>query len=182
MTGITFGIALLMIVGLLSLIFVKGMGTFWPAPLEEIRTSEGAHYLGLVHRTELIPHQLDARARPVRRTLFRIGNRDLYGADFVWVDNAQIVSRQLPPEAVAVERLEWGPFYGMVNQVKTPQGVITGRPDAVWKALMKELPKGRRRSRAIRHIEKDVIGDVNYAMEQHRLPMRRNELRHGVLA
>ncbi len=173
MTGITFGVALLMIVGLLSLILAKGLGTFWPAPLEEVRLKDGSRYLGLVHRTEAIPHQFAADGRPLQRTFFRIGNRDLYGVDFVWVDDAQIDSQNRLRNAVAVERLEWGPFYGTVAQVKTPSGVIGGAADSVWLALRHELPGGRKRFQAIRHIEKKVIGDINFAMEEHRLAIKR---------
>ncbi len=179
-TGSLLGIALLMIVGLLGLIMARGLGTFWPWPLWEVSVADGTRYLGLVHRTELIPQPAERSESPARRTLYRIGNRDVYGLDFVWVDDAQITHRTRPTEAVVLERLEWGPFYGFVQSVRTPIQAVQDDPARRWETLRRELPPARRRARAIRYIERRVVGNINTAMERHRLALRRLELRHAL--
>ena len=176
LTGCLLGVALLMVVGLLGLIMARGLGTFWPTPLWEVRLADGSRRLGLVHSSEIIPHDLDAAGRPRTRTLYRVGNRDLSGADFVWVNDDEVVTRERPDEAVVVERLEWGPFYGFLDRVQTPAGLIGADPPAAWTALVRELPAARTRAKAIRRIERRVIGDINAAMERHRLAVKRLEV------
>jgi phosphate transport system permease protein len=162
LTGTTLAVALLMIAGLLALIMVRGLRTFWPEPLWEIARADGTQYLGLAHKTERAAGQ---EAQGVaRRTLWRIGNRDLYGGDFVWVDDAAVASRRRPADAVVVERLEWGPFYGFIEE-------------PAWDELRRELPQAQRRLAAMRRMERGAIGDINHAIEQHRLAVRKLELR-----
>jgi phosphate transport system permease protein len=176
LTGITLSIGLLMILGLLGLVMVNGLGTFWPKPLSDLTLQDGRRYLGLVHRTETIPHAQEGAA--ARRTLWRVGNRELYGGtDFVWVDDAAVVSQAAPQEAVAVERLEWGPFYGFLDGLQLPDRQAAREPAALWEALRRELPAARRRLAAIRRLERREIGDVNAAMESHRLALRKLVLR-----
>lgn len=180
LTGCALGIALLMIIGLIGLVMARGLGAFWPSPLWDITLDDGSRYLGLVHTREPIPQDVDAQGMPRLRTLFRIGNRDLYGSDFVWVNDQQIAKRMRPREAAVVERLEWGPFYGAVSEVKTPTSTMAGDPVTVWNALKRQLPDAHRRYRAIRRIERGAIGDINAAMERHRLAMKRVELSEQV--
>ncbi len=52
------------------------------------------------------------------RVQLKVGNRDLYGADFVWVDEAKIAKRETPADAVLIQRLEWGNLYGTIKAVK----------------------------------------------------------------
>jgi phosphate transport system permease protein len=178
LAGVMLGTALLMIAALLSLVAVKGLATLWPSALWEITLDDGTRHLGLVHRHETILHRSDADGRASTRTFVRVGNRDLTGTDFVWIDDARIVARRKPPHAVTVERLEWGPFYGFVQAVQTPQAQVSGDPTAVLRALRPQLPAARRRLRAMRHIERRVIGDLNHELEAHRLAIRRLDL-HG---
>jgi phosphate transport system permease protein len=177
LTGCMLATSLLMILGLLGLIMARGLGTFWPTPLWELTLDDGSRYLGLMHAQEVIPDETAADGSPKLRTFFRIGNRDLYGTDFAWVDDHRVTARTKPAEAVVVERLEWGPFYGFLSEIRTPGGTAGGAPEALWSALGRELPGARRRRRAIRQLERKAIGDLNFAMEEHRLAIRRLKLR-----
>ncbi len=42
------------------------------------------------------------------RIKLKVGNRDLYGADFLWVDEASIARREYPADVAVIERTEWG--------------------------------------------------------------------------
>ena len=44
----------------------------------------------------------------------KLGNRDLTGADFRWVDEDAIAARSQPHDVLYVERREYGPFIGRV--------------------------------------------------------------------
>ena len=108
LTGLTAGIGLLMIGGLVVLILVNGLGIFWPFKLEELTLKDGSKILGEVWNRERIP---DAPpGQPATRVRLKIGNRDFYGLDFRWVNEGDISIRRLPDSAFVLERQAWGNF------------------------------------------------------------------------
>ncbi len=113
MCGGALAFNILLIVGLLVLLAVNGLAYFWQKDLIEVELDDGTVYLGEVHEVETYREVADDLDSPLReRYRLRVGNRDLTGIDFVWVDDADIVERSHPREAVVLERLEWGNFYG----------------------------------------------------------------------
>jgi len=112
-TGAALAVTLLIALTLIVVVMVNGLGVFWPSNLHEMTLQDGSKLMGEQIRTESIPEE-DAQ-----RIQFKIGNRDLYGLDFRWVDEADIVSRTLPRHAVALEREEYGNFYGYLDTVET---------------------------------------------------------------
>ena len=178
-SGAMLSAALLMIAGLFGFILVCGLGAFWPAPLWRVTLKEGSAYLGLVHSTESIPHAGASEDHAATRTLLRLGNRDLNGSDFIWITDAQIASRAKPADAVYIDRLEWGPFCGFVQQIIGPGGVPRHQPsDQLWSALQRELAAAHRRYRAMQRLQRNVIGDLNTDMDAHRLALKRLEYLH----
>ena len=100
LTGGTLALNLLLIAGLLTLLAVHGGSAFWPRPLWLFTLKDGTKLLGEIEREE------------PGRVQIQVGNRDLTGADFRWVEGSEIVSRLLPHHATLLERLEWGNFHG----------------------------------------------------------------------
>jgi phosphate transport system permease protein len=134
--------------------------------------------LGQVEDREVIPQPGAAPDTPDRyRIKLKMGNRDLYGSDFVWVDEEDIVKRERPDDAVLIERREWGNLYGTIKEVRDDGKVVATGPEAGWAAVQERLPETRRLSHAIERIETDAIGGANYAQEQLRLVLRKLELR-----
>ncbi|MBS1116388.1 MAG: conserved rane protein of unknown function, partial [candidate division NC10 bacterium] len=111
------------------------------------------------------------------RIKLKVGNRDLYGADFAWVDEDTIVAREVPADAVVIERREWGNLYGTIKEVRDAGGSVAQGPEAGWAAVQEQLPGAARLYREIRRIEKDEIGGDNYAEEKVRLRLRGLEMR-----
>ena len=103
--GAGLSLSLLMISGLLFLIFANGFGYFWPADLVELTLKDGKHVIGQLAGDDVSP-------KGVPRIRMKIGNRDLYGLDFKWIETNQIVEQGQPAELVMLERREWGNFYG----------------------------------------------------------------------
>jgi phosphate transport system permease protein len=104
------------------------------------------------------------------------GNRDLYGSDFVWIDEAKIERIERPPDVVVLERREWGNFYGVLVAVKNTTRTVATGPEAVWTALVPRLVEANRLHDEIHEIERDEIGASNYGQERARLALRRLEL------
>lgn len=177
LTGGALAISLLMVAGLVVLVLINGFGFFWPKDLAQFNLEDGRSLLGQVMAREQIP-QPDAPpdTPPEYRIQVKQGNRDFYGIDFVWVDEADIASLRHPENAVVIERVEWGNFHGFLEAVRDGDRVIASGPDAAWAAFQERFPAVRRTLDEIRRLEKDEIGRINYEQEQIRLKLRALEM------
>jgi len=157
LTGGTLALNLLLIAGLLTLLAVHGGSAFWPRPLWLFTLKDGTKLLGEIEREE------------PGRVQIQVGNRDLTGADFRWVDGSEIVSRMLPNQATLLERLEWGNFHGFAMSLRRGDATIADGPEAVWAALPQLLSVKRREADALKDLETTEIGSVNREIESFRL-------------
>ncbi|MFQ5716250.1 MAG: phosphate ABC transporter, permease protein PstA, partial [Nitrospinales bacterium] len=111
--GTALAICLIMAAGLLFVISVKGLAFFWPNEVTRFALKDGTYVQGETVAREEIP-QPDAPEEPPRyRIKIKQGNRELYGLDFIWIEEDSILSKEILAEAVVFERLEWGNFYGV---------------------------------------------------------------------
>ena len=166
---------LLLAFGLLLLIGVSGLATFWQRPLVLFALRDGTQVLGEIHGHEERPPREDGSGGGTR-TRVKVGNRDLYGLDFRWIDDDQIVARSQPRDAVLLERFEWGNFYGSMQALWHGDQELARGADAVWAAFAPLHAKKLRQRAAIAALERGAIGEVNYQLEQLRLAERRAEL------
>ncbi len=192
LTGAGLAAAALMILGLLAYVLMQGAMTFWPRPLTALQMADGRRLLGEVSRVETFrpPHsELDRLAPPLRdtiaaaggwsrRRLLRTGNYDLYGDDFVWVSDYDIVSESQPADAWTIERLEWGPAFGYVREIRRDGAPLAGG-SAIGDTLPSELAAALDRNGEIRGLERNDIAEVNLEVEAGRLAIRKAVLKHG---
>ncbi|MHB8766256.1 MAG: phosphate ABC transporter permease PstA, partial [Deferrisomatales bacterium] len=83
-----------------------------------------------------------------------------------------------PEDYYYVERLEWGPFVGcfaglVLDGVAVPSGEVG------TEELADVLEKAEARRERVRHLERDLIGEVNRKLEAARLALRRTALEEG---
>jgi phosphate transport system permease protein len=174
LTGGALACALIMVAGLLLLILVSGMGFFWPDEVIRFTLADGRVVMGQIDAREAIPQPGVPPGTPVAyRIKVKQGNRDLYGVDFIWIDESQIVARETPPEAVVIERQEWGNLYGIIARVKEGDRVVAEGPQQGWETLQALLPSVSTTVQNIHRIERQEIGAINYAQEQIRLDLRK---------
>ncbi len=126
--GAGLSLSLLMIGGLLVLILMNGFGYFWPADLIELTLKDGKHVIGQLAGEEVSP-------KGIPRIRMKIGNRDLYGLDYRWIDTDQIVARATPADLVMVERREWGNFYGRLRTLTNDGQSVAEGAEPVWHSL-----------------------------------------------
>ncbi len=178
LTGGALAVCLLLVAGLILLVLVNGLGFFWPDDIVRLKLEDGRTILGEVTDREAIP-QPDAPHDAPRRHRLQVkqGNRDLYGADFVWVAEDEIVSRDRPREAVVIERLEWGNLYGLFVGVLPGDGPAAPREATDREIVQESLDAAAAIRRRIREIERDEIGAIHRAQESLRLRLRRLDLR-----
>ena len=175
--GGALGLSLLMIGGLLVVIIINGMGYFWPKDLIQFTLQDGSVVLGEWVATETI-HGSESPAKPKgkERIQLKVGNRDLYGLDFRWVDRTDIQNEQYPSDVLAFERWEWGNFYGWIKEIQEGDARLAAGNQEGLKVLFPLLERTNGIQERIRTIEHDEIAELNHRLEQTRLRLRSLEL------
>ncbi len=180
-------ISILLVVALLGLIAARGLVYFWPSPVLQTQYQEhgGSSYrlIGEIQDREKIPaaRLTESGMEPpddeasYERYLFKTGNRDTLGMDFRLVLPDFMTNIEYPADLLVVERREWGNLYGYLKQVKE-NGEVVAEGKAAVAELHQRLERALELFRQIRHIEKDLIGAINYQLEQLRLEERRLDL------
>ena len=180
-------ISLIMVAGLLVLIAVRGLGFFWPADVLEIKykqsQAETITLVGEVQGRETVTAErvlsaggkVPEGAESVDRILLKIGNRDITGLDFRWVEQHNIAEELRPENMVVLERREWGNFYGYLQSVKV-NGETVAEGDKAWPVFLERLGMAAELFERINDIHKGDIGAINYEIEELRLAQRRLEL------
>ncbi len=173
LTGTALMFSLIAIFALLFLIASKGLGFFWPSDIALVELNNGQQYLGQISGREKIrnPSNVEQDSKRTRIQL-KVGNRDIYGFDFKWIDEDKIKTITYPPNAFLIERLEWGNMYGFVNEIKEKNQILTTDEQASIAKLKTILPQTSRIYKKIKKIEKHVIGDINYEIESLRLKIK----------
>ncbi len=190
LNGGAVALCMIMVIGLISLIAVRGFSHFWPAALVEttVTQRDGSRLmvLGEVTRSQTIPAavardagvEVPADVDLITRHLFKQGNRDVFGRDFVWHMEKGMDEWRFPRDAIAVERREWGNFYGYPLSIREGEQTVARVEDEnFWDELARRVQRSIDLHSKIRRIERQDIGRINFEMERLRLDQRRLELR-----
>lgn len=189
-------ICVIMVIGLLSLIAVRGLGHFWPADIQQATYSlngEKSLVIGEIVESEQVPAEQLRDAGVIvpegtlmmRRDLMKIGNRDVTGTDFTWVLDDNLSDRSNPEMLFTAERREWGNFYGYLRALKEDDKLV-GQYDgyektpeyvALWESFEASIERALIIRKDIYQIEKHEIGSINYELERLRLKQRALELK-----
>ncbi len=169
LTGGALAFCLLMIVSLIVIISTNAIGYFWPGQLIHVKLQGGEELLGQIVGHENIPGSRMENDKLQSRTEFQVANRDLYGADFRWVEDAKLVSQETPPNAIYFERWEWGALFGFLKELRLDGQVVAEGHDAVWQKFQELHLHTQKTLEKIHAIEKKEIGDINYNLERLRL-------------
>lgn len=196
-------ISIVMVIGLLMLLAVRGINHFWPKDVLQATYTQpvnggepvSTQIIGeFVESEQISVGQIVSSGIPVdesqdfyQRNLIKLGNRDLTGADFSWVLEDYISEVTYPENVVTLERREWGNFYGFLEQVRegdqTIASVTEGANfDELWAEFNARLARALEIQKQIYDIENGAIGEINYQMERLRLEERRLRLEGDISA
>ena len=160
--GLTTGVC--MVVGLLLLILVRGVAVFWPARLTEFALREGAAssvqgksaVAGEVVRTQM---RRDGGGEEIQ---LNIGNKDVHGFNFHWLQSADVASRSQPADLMLIERLEYGDAIGRASALVPAGGTAVPAGDPGFRARLADAVHAAEATRGeIEDIEKQQIGAIN---------------------
>jgi phosphate transport system permease protein len=182
-------ISIIMVMGLLVLIAVRGLGHFWPKTIYEIDYIDRGNQVVLIGekaKTETIPAKqlkeagikFSSEEEFIKRTLLKTGNKDVSGFDFKLMVAPNEVSTRIPKDAIVFERTEWGNFYGYLKKLRQDETALPeANTDQLWKELQTRIDRVDELRDRIHKIEKNEIGSINYKIEKLRLYERKVELR-----
>ena len=179
-------ISLIMVIGILGLVAVRGLGHFWPSNVMQAQYSYQGQTSTIIG--ELYDEKVDTAKRlreagveipqgveTVTRYSIKQGNKDVTGQDFKWVLAANLQNIQYPKDIVVLERYEWGTFYGRLKAVKE-NGQLIAEGDSAWAALQSRLERSNGFHEQIKDLEKGEVGSINFKLEKLRLQERKLEL------
>ncbi|MFZ5773867.1 MAG: phosphate ABC transporter permease PstA [Thermodesulfobacteriota bacterium] len=113
-TGLALALTIMLTATLFGVVAYNGLAVFWPRAVHLATLTDGEKVLGELSGEEEI------HGGTGRRLQFKIGNRDLYGLDFKWVDKSAIASMSTPENVYVLERQEFGNFHGFLKELRTP--------------------------------------------------------------
>lgn len=165
-TGGALAFTLLMMAILFLVVLTNGLGVFWPSPLAQVELRNGEKVLGEITREETIP-----ATQGKRRRQFKVGNRDLYGADFRWIPHEEIRGPIVyPPEAFVIERREHGVFLGFLRELHLPILVSAEDPLPIrFQNVHREI---HQRWKEVRRIESQLAAINEEVDRYHRERLR----------
>jgi phosphate transport system permease protein len=178
---------LIMVVGVLGLIVIRGVGHFWPSPVVQfsyqekdgqIQTLIGEHVDTSITPAAMAKstgHIMADNEETLVQYLIKSGNRDITGTDFRWILKRNIQQQQVPDDLMVVERREWGNFYGHLVAVKENGKIVAQGADA-FPAAQTRIAQALAVFKDIAHLEKKQVGAVNYSLEQLRLEQKKLQL------
>jgi len=179
---------LILVIGLLSLVAVRGLGHFWPAQVVEYRYQDGAQIstiVGEIVDTTVLSAQqakdsqykiIDGSDSLIQK-LIKTGNRDTTGLDFRWIEAQKIKQTTYPVDMTVIERREWGNFYGRIVAVKEQGNLIASGSQAEQVAQQK-LAQALTIFAQIETMQKSEVGAINHGLEQLRLKQKGLQLKN----
>ncbi|HYE60491.1 MAG TPA: ABC transporter permease subunit [Phycisphaerales bacterium] len=163
-------IAVVMILGILALIIVQGSQTFWPRPVHRLALSSGEVVLG-------IPTDHDEAAK---RTLYRVGNRDIGQQPFRWINAADITTTDTPTDVLLLERTDWGIWLGepqaIIELDGTSRTTLAEGPHATIAKLRELQPAIIAAEHNAEHRTEHELGAISRDINNLRLEVKEAEL------
>jgi phosphate transport system permease protein len=202
-------IGLLMVVGLIGLVLVRGLATLWPAEIVAVELRDGTKLLGQIEEIEgyqpqaaefealgdfaaAARSQAQSTGGQVQRRLLRLARPGAAGENYNrWVSEFQLTpgtdaasgtwtsAGQQPEWALCVERYNGGRFFGLLQGFRAAEQADIRGPAESLAAFEQALPLVRELRAERQSLEKYAAGELNDQLDALRLAVRRAELRHG---
>src|SRR5690606_26940667 len=116
----------------------------------------------------------DGRPLPAAEELqLFVGNKNLYGFSYKYVDADEIAARAQPPEVMVAERMEYGNAIFLPRGLRLASGeeIAADAPEFAGR-LEALIAEANARREQIRAIERGRIGAINRRIENLRLEAR----------
>ncbi len=124
---------ILLMAATLLLITAQTFMHFWPNTIYQFETAEGETHIGSLSRTLETQTGVEYQVK--------VGNRDLLGADYIWIPGDQVRSMEPLDHLMRLERRTHGDFYGIPLRLIVPGNDIelSARTEPVTKPMREQL-------------------------------------------
>ncbi|HBQ44696.1 MAG TPA: phosphate ABC transporter permease PtsA [Thiomicrospira sp.] len=178
-------VSVVLVFGLIIMIAFKGLSHFWPHEIYDLKVNNNGaveQVVGEIHQVKtkkeitFLAEEGVELVKEVPQYLMKVGNRDIYGVDFRWISSDDLVDKNLvtAPNVVVIERYEWGNVYGQFDSIVIDGQVKPINEDSIH-LIDEMLAKGEAINSKIHHIEKTLMGRINYQIEILRLEQKKLE-------
>ena len=173
-SGLGLIVGLGMVIGLLSLVFLNGATVFWAPPVPVAQLDDGRALIG-----QLAQRRIRAGSpadQPKYERQYQVGLRELNGNSYLWVDEARIKAETFPADILGLERVENGPAFVRPQSLRRSDGQVVAIAEPAFEvAFQAEVAAAAAVREKLVEITRHRIGDVNAAMDQARVGLRRAE-------
>jgi phosphate transport system permease protein len=166
-TGAALALTLLIAATLIVVVMINGLGVFWPSSLQRLELKDGTYALGEQVKRE------EVYQREGFRNQYKVGNREMYGLDFRWIDEADINKTDYPVDATVLEREEHGNYYGFLKSLDI-KNLLSEQPDTQYKGLLSAFARIDEMKNDIHEMDQD-ISQLSYKLESLRRKLLRAE-------
>lgn len=150
-------VSLSMVIWMIYIILMKGLGLFWPSDLIEVKLKTDEKYLGEM-REYSTSISLDPSGKQIeqKEIQLKIGNRDLYGRDFIWIPETNILQKVKPEYATTFERWDYGNFYGYPQKLYVGDEIIEENAAVIYEKAKETLHEVHYNKERIEGLENDL--------------------------
>lgn len=177
LTGGALTLAVLLIVGLLALVFVNGFTFFWPFEIATAVRHNQTPVMGVITNVQVERRDAGGQVIKAAQTQLKTGNREIYGFDFLWLKNAEIREIRHDKDVLALEREEYGDFYGFPVRLEHKGLVEEEKAPALFATLEAKRLAMREFAARAKKIQRDEIGEVNERIKKAKLRLRVAQLK-----
>ena len=173
-SGLGLIVGLGMVIGLLSLVFLNGATVFWAPPVPVAQLDDGRALIGQLAQRRI---RADSPAdQPKYERQYQVGLRELNGNSYLWVDETRIKAETFPADILGLERVENGPAFVRPRSLRRSDGQVVAIAEPAFEAAFQaEVAAAAAVREKLVEITRHRIGDVNAAMDQARVGLRRAE-------
>jgi phosphate transport system permease protein len=173
-SGLGLIVGLGMVIGLLALVLMNGATVFWAPPVPVAQVDDGRVLIG-----QLAQRRIRAGSpadQPKYERQYQVGLRELNGNSYLWIDEAKIKSESFPADVLGLERVENGPAFVRPQSLRKSDGKVVAIAEPAFEgAFQAEVAAASAVRVKLVEITRHRIGDVNAAMDQARVGLRRAE-------
>ena len=182
LTAMGLALGLIMVVGLLGVIVANGLPVFWPSKIVEVHLKPGVKN-PLPNSGETLTGEI-VQSREKRIPVLSatgdkiedqtevqifVGNKDVNGSGFVFLNNSDIASLSEPPGIYRLERMEYGIAFAYPKSLQLVDGTsVPADSPAFTQTLARLDAESAARRSEIEKIEKHDIGAINSRITQLR--------------
>ena len=166
-TGLTVGLGMIII--LLLLVFIKGLGAFWPSRVVEFTLNPNSE--SIINGSMTVAGEVTLQQERIEssegdetvhnETQLFVANSDHYGFSFRFFDETDIESRDYPEGIMKLERLKDGPAIGYPVRIEhEDRGTMDGTSAEFEASFRQLLDESKRRWNTVARIESKQMADL----------------------